>query len=538
MAFENSIGSAMALGTLAHPDNTKVFTNAVMNKQKLDLLDEARKAKEAAAAKKLHDEMLSKVTIGQEALLPIYQKDAAEITARGMADGYAAARRGDWASLNQAKMDAEAKLKGLKQVSDEQAKILNDNTSYASTNPEVRSAFYNVNGRDSIAQLNKKNPHFSVITGIDQNNGMPTLNNVKQINQDTYFKELNSSPNEFDQPVFENGKHKFTQTANSRDYQWQQSPAMLKRKTEISAQNKDLVANIALSPQFVGEVEKVSKDPKNANLTSAQIEDVAMNNIIYHGHNKTVGKSEGIYHPPERSGNEETGVSDVTPNAKLLLGYQASRNLGDIKDYKGNVITPAHTSNEIAVRESSKGSGSTFKPVKVQTGGSSTIISTNDNNPVNFTDVSEHTYGQMVVKPTVKGKVVPDSFLQNPEIAKQVKWAVFATGTKPEKIPQVNDKGKITYTTVGEEPIYRPISEVKQAIYSAQTKAGKSKFQKNLQAHIDEAAQLNGETPATTSKGKTISSSLIKSKVGTKGYEGYSEKELKDYYISQGYTVK
>ena len=30
---------------------------------------------------------------------------------------------------------------------------------------------------------------------------------------------------------------------------------------------------------------------------------------------------------------------------------------------------------------------------------------------------------------------------------------------------------------------------------------------------------------------------MIKSKVGTKGFEGYTEKELVDYYKSQGYTV-
>jgi hypothetical protein len=32
--------------------------------------------------------------------------------------------------------------------------------------------------------------------------------------------------------------------------------------------------------------------------------------------------------------------------------------------------------------------------------------------------------------------------------------------------------------------------------------------------------------------------SAIKSLVGTKGYEGYTEKELVDYYKSQGYTIK
>ena len=39
-------------------------------------------------------------------------------------------------------------------------------------------------------------------------------------------------------------------------------------------------------------------------------------------------------------------------------------------------------------------------------------------------------------------------------------------------------------------------------------------------------------------KGKTVSVAAIKAKVGTKGFEGYSEKELIDYYKSQGYTIQ
>jgi hypothetical protein len=39
-------------------------------------------------------------------------------------------------------------------------------------------------------------------------------------------------------------------------------------------------------------------------------------------------------------------------------------------------------------------------------------------------------------------------------------------------------------------------------------------------------------------QGKTVSLQTIKSKVGTKGFEGYTEKELVDYYTSQGYKIQ
>lgn len=45
--------------------------------------------------------------------------------------------------------------------------------------------------------------------------------------------------------------------------------------------------------------------------------------------------------------------------------------------------------------------------------------------------------------------------------------------------------------------------------------------------------------PATTvPTTKVVSASTIKSKVGTKGFEGYTEQELIDYYKSQGYEIK
>lgn len=45
-------------------------------------------------------------------------------------------------------------------------------------------------------------------------------------------------------------------------------------------------------------------------------------------------------------------------------------------------------------------------------------------------------------------------------------------------------------------------------------------------------------TSKGTDSGKSVPMSTIKSLVGKKGYEGYTEKELIEYYKSQGYTVK
>lgn len=46
------------------------------------------------------------------------------------------------------------------------------------------------------------------------------------------------------------------------------------------------------------------------------------------------------------------------------------------------------------------------------------------------------------------------------------------------------------------------------------------------------------QQPKGKQEQKTVSRQTIKSKVGTKGFEGYTEQELIDYYTSQGYTIK
>ena len=71
-----------------------------------------------------------------------------------------------------------------------------------------------------------------------------------------------------------------------------------------------------------------------------------------------------------------------------------------------------------------------------------------------------------------------------------------------------------------------------------------------LQIDEDTWGKLNSvggsSKPAVSSKpkketakigSKSLKMDMIKSKVGTKGFEGYTEKELVDYYKSQGYTV-
>ena len=54
-----------------------------------------------------------------------------------------------------------------------------------------------------------------------------------------------------------------------------------------------------------------------------------------------------------------------------------------------------------------------------------------------------------------------------------------------------------------------------------------------------EYKRLQQSKPTTKpTSGKVTTMSAIKALVGKKGYEGYTEKELMDYYKSQGYSIK
>ena len=64
-------------------------------------------------------------------------------------------------------------------------------------------------------------------------------------------------------------------------------------------------------------------------------------------------------------------------------------------------------------------------------------------------------------------------------------------------------------------------------------KISESKFQTG-----NASGKIKTTTPATAKPSKTVPLSKIEGLVGKKGYEGYTKKELVDYYKSQGYTIK
>lgn len=78
-------GQALALGTLAQPSRNQPFTTAVMNKQRMDLANQAQEAKRRAEEKKLQQQIADSMEFKMGGTLPIYQDDVRYISSTGKA---------------------------------------------------------------------------------------------------------------------------------------------------------------------------------------------------------------------------------------------------------------------------------------------------------------------------------------------------------------------------------------------------------------------------------------------------------------------
>jgi len=70
------------------------------------------------------------------------------------------------------------------------------------------------------------------------------------------------------------------------------------------------------------------------------------------------------------------------------------------------------------------------------------------------------------------------------------------------------------------------------------TKISNDKFQTGQASGKIKGSTVSQRTENKAKQSKTISGATVDALYGKKGYEGYSKKELRDYYTSQGYTIK
>lgn len=183
MADYASIGQAMALGTLAKPDTSKVLTNALMNKQRLDLVAAAHDAKEQAAAKKLQQDMAGMITTTYGKYLPYYDEKARKVYAEGMTKMKQAYDRGDKSALMTARDWTQASLNAIQNESDQAEKWLG-NEHQGFLKPEEFKTLLNDRSPDAEAKLQKALEQNQVLRSFGEisPSGQLVLHDIPDIN--------------------------------------------------------------------------------------------------------------------------------------------------------------------------------------------------------------------------------------------------------------------------------------------------------------------------------------------------------------------
>ena len=243
MAYENSIGQGLALGTLAHPDNSHPFTNAVIHNQKLDLMEASRKAKEDAAAKKLSQEMGSKIKLDTDAVLPIFQPLYTNTVAEGLSGMRSSTNDAD---ISTHRILTQQKLEVIKAQHDAAMRVINDKD--ANIPQDLKEAFFSPNGTEKIQQLLKEKPQYGYIVGVKD--GVPYLNNVKQYGVADYTKQNMQGENlkatEFATDA--KGNKLSVKTENGTHYVRQIPDSRLREKVMGAMGNYNTFVNTTLDP--------------------------------------------------------------------------------------------------------------------------------------------------------------------------------------------------------------------------------------------------------------------------------------------------
>lgn len=110
---DTTVGQAIALGNLARPDTTKVFTNAVMRGQEMNLRRRKMEQEEAAKQKQLQSEFAKMLDFGKGGFLPIYQEQATNLTSSALAEMYKKQQAGDVIGASAIRQDAKRRLEDL-----------------------------------------------------------------------------------------------------------------------------------------------------------------------------------------------------------------------------------------------------------------------------------------------------------------------------------------------------------------------------------------------------------------------------------------
>lgn len=552
---EPILGQALALQSEFRPDTTQVLTKAVDKLGNVTLKKQIAEQKAAEAKAKRLQEIMGAIKLDGAKVNRHFLPEASKKYAEGIASMQESAMKGDVMAVNSKKGQLEMEFANLTKQSD----ALDNFTSLKKQGfyiaPEIEAAFAmpKEEGQAYLKKVYEQKPELKGLVDINEY-GDYVFNPIKDLDLQADFRDVVTKNELLFKPT---GQKVVDETAKDQLELYKIPKENIQEFALLKSQDPEIKANIILKDKagYSAYVDKVKT--ANPTATPEQVESAAL--VSYIG-----DKLEKINEKTVKSNIPQSGGGldfDFGAGGELTFDENNAPTGGSIPV----MFTGKGTKNQAINFEGQVPTGNTYGFKMATIGGTAAegVVDAKTNQPLSgktFQKVEafESTSVPIATKDFITSRGIQykkGQMIDKGSVAIAVKQGLaqfqpmikgIATYKESQKI-----RGKMEDVTVTADVLI-PAKNVSTSVIRSQGKEDVPATTAYIQRSIDESTKLNKKyksevrsnsnttgTPAPKKENseKAVSLTNIKGLVGKKGYEGYTEKELVDYYKSQGYKI-
>jgi hypothetical protein len=552
---EPILGQALALQSEFRPDTSQVLTRAVDKIGNVTLKKQLAEAKAEEAKAKRLQEIMGAVKLDGAKVNRHFLPEAQRRYAEGIASLQESALKGDIIGVNAKKGQLEMEFANMAKQSDAMDNFLSLKKQGFYIAPEIEAAFSmpKAEGQAYLKRVYEQKPELRGIVDVNEY-GDYVFNPIKDLDLQADFRDVVTKNEWLLKPT---GTKVIDQTTKDQLEVYKIPKANIQEFALLKSQDPEIKANIILKDKagFSAYVNQVKT--ANPNATPEQVENTAL--VAYIG-----DKLEKINEKTIKSNIPQKGGGldiDFGAGGELTFDENNAPTGGNIPV----MFTGKGTKNQPISFEGQVPTGNTYGFKMATIGGTAAegVVNAKTNQPLSgktFQKVEafEATAVPIATKDFITSRGIQykkGQMIDKGSVAIAVKQGLaeyqpmikgIATYKESQKI-----RGKMEDVTVTADVLI-PAKNVSTSVIRSQSKEDVPATTAYIQRSIDESTKLNKKyksevrskstatgKPAPAPKGgnKTVPLSSIKGLVGKAGYEGYTEKELVDYYKSQGYTI-
>lgn len=491
------LGQAIALGNLATVSRDKPFTNAVMNRQRFDLADQAQQAKAKQQAQEQQKQLNNLLKFGEGGFTPFYQEQAAQIANQGLQKQIEYRSKGDQINMMSEAAKMKAQLDDLKLQDEATRKFLALKKEGYLIPKELEQGFSGVRSQNEggIQEFLKKNPQYNNIVKYDPVSKVYSFNPIKDIDlnkaYDTSIRDNESQMTE--------AKHIRSIDNNTSLYELSLSPQQISTIAASYGTNPEYVNNLKLKEpnKFQTELANTQKAMPEISLDQAEsiaAAKIAEENLLTRNkkaHFETKAQPQRPYNDPNANPKNAVNLAVTTTSQDVINPiFGANRPVTTV-----HISTPLKGENEKSTFEAhtafinNNGTKQTVslkgKPIS---GSVIEIASSPDPKNPNRKEVYA---------------VIESDVLTNKEINPEKYAAVLAkkgnklTLEEKQLVDEANNKSKQLY--------YVPLRDVAKNLQAELKRYNQTDIINNIEKAIGiKYSDYTGETTTKSSKPKTV----------------------------------